>query len=146
MFEWSTDLAEAEATGFEPLPAGKYNVRVEEAELTQTKSGTGLYIKAKFLVIDGSAEGRVFFHNFNVKNDNDTAQKIGLGQLKRMIECAGGKAGRLTSDMTPLLGLRTGVTLKIREAQGDYGAQNNVTSFNPMSSPAMTVDKKDVPF
>lgn len=62
--------AEAKTQGFEPIPIGTYNFRVESAEL---KKGTGSQqISTKIVIMDGPLAGRSTLNRLvPVKNDGD---------------------------------------------------------------------------
>jgi len=68
-----------------PLPAGKYYVEVEKAELreTQNKQGTGCNVQFSVLgsVADNSHKGRKVFEWYNLQHSNETAQKIGQSEF-----------------------------------------------------------------
>lgn len=127
MFEF--DLNEVEESS-SVIPAGVYRAQVEEVEVKETNSGDGLYIKAQFVVTDEDQNGRKFWHNFNIKNKNEKAVQIGLGQIKSLITSAGGEVG-LFNDESALIGLECMVKLKVRASDG-YGDQNQVVSFKSL--------------
>lgn len=62
----------AKSGGFEPLPTGVYNVRVETADLKDGKNDHK-QILTKLVVIDGPLAGRSILNNMSpFKNDGDT--------------------------------------------------------------------------
>ena len=67
--------------GFDPIPAGWYTVKIVEAKLKDTKSGTGQYIAVRYDVLGPQYQGRVVFGNINIKNQNPQAEEIGRQQL-----------------------------------------------------------------
>lgn len=76
--------------GFDPLPGGWYNVKLVEGLETPVKNKPECtYYKAVFEVIDGQYAGRKLFHNFNFKNDNETAVKIAYDQLATIMHAVG---------------------------------------------------------
>lgn len=111
---------------FDLLPDGKYLVTLNEAELKDTKSGTGKYISAQFRVSSGEHKGRCTFHNFNVENPNPTVVKIGLEQLKKMLTLAGRNVLKLT-DVNQLVGTQVGIQLKTKT--DSYGKKNEISYF-----------------
>tara|TARA_Y100000034_G_C6852159_1_gene386691 strand:- start:81 stop:509 length:429 start_codon:yes stop_codon:yes gene_type:complete len=50
---------------FEPLPEGRYNVRVEDSSLTTASTGTQM-ISTQFVVTDGDFKGRKLWNNFTL--------------------------------------------------------------------------------
>jgi hypothetical protein len=141
------DLSNVEETGgFEAMPAGKYPVRVIEAELSDTKDGTGQYIKVQLEVIGDDYTNRRLFHNFNIKNKNPKAVEIGLGQLKSLLTKAGSKKTKITSPQD-LINLEAVASVKIRKSD-EYGDQNVVAGFvdSPKKAQAPQVNSNDIPF
>lgn len=58
--------------------------------LTITKNGKGEYLGVDVSVVGGTYEGRKWVEAINVKNDNDTAVKIGMAMLRAIVEAARG--------------------------------------------------------
>ncbi|UYM14281.1 DUF669 domain-containing protein [Endozoicomonas euniceicola] len=77
------------AQGFEPLPNGEYIAMISEAELKNTKAGTGQYIKFVWTVMDGEYSGRKVWSNHNIVNPNQTAQKIGREEISAIAHAIG---------------------------------------------------------
>ncbi|MBC8436920.1 DUF669 domain-containing protein [bacterium] len=50
---------------FDPVPEGRYNVRVEEANLATASTGTEM-IKAQFVITDGDHKNRKLWNNFTL--------------------------------------------------------------------------------
>lgn len=126
------DLTNVEVQSFDTVPAGTYNVALEQAELVDTKSKTGQMIKAVFTITDGDHTGRKLFHNFNVKNQNEKAQAIGLQQLKAMLTAAGWKDFKFDS-VTKLEGVQAAAIVKIEKSE-QYGEQARIAAFKPVSA------------
>jgi hypothetical protein len=119
------DLSSVSESG---LPAaGDYTVTCVDSELKETKSGTGEMIKVKF----EADSGQIFFHSFNVKNDNPKAVEIGMGQLKKFLRVGGAKDPNSLKSVNTLLGLKCVITVKIDEGKGEYGPQARITNFKP---------------
>lgn len=113
------------------IEAGEHVVSIAEASVHDTKAGTGEYIKAKLQ----TANGQFIWHMFNIKNPNEVAQKIGRGQLKKMLRVAGKSEFKLT-DVNELVGLRCVVRVKVED--GDYGPQARIVDFKPAPAKAET--------
>jgi len=73
---------------YEPLPAGIYDAIVTSSEVVPTKAG-GLMLKVTHTILDEHYKGRLIFTNFNIKNDNEKAQQIGLGTLSSLSRAVG---------------------------------------------------------
>ena len=139
------DFSAVEDTqSFDVLMPGDYPMICDEAELKDTKAGTGQYVKCKFRIFAGEGKDRVVFHNFNVKNPNAKAVEIGLGQLKSYIKASQCGVDRLT-DVNDLVGYKVTGRLKIRESD-EYGKQNEISNFKPFTGSLEEEDNSDVPF
>lgn len=141
------DLTEVVADG-EPIPNGEYNVVCETAELRDTKAGTGQYINLKFKVESFSYKGAVIYTMLNIKNPNEQAVKIGMGQLKRFMSVAG--HGEILQELGDLEGLRCRVKTNIKT--DSFGEKVNITSYSkyegdiPTDSVIVASDPMNVPF
>jgi len=69
------------ATGFDPIPAGKYKVVITESEEKATKAGTGSYLQLTFVVVEGEFENRKLWARLNLNNPNDQAVSIARAEL-----------------------------------------------------------------
>lgn len=122
-----------ESTGdFAPIPAGEYTVSIASAELTPTKDGSGQYIKLKLNVIAPTHQGRVLFSNLNIRNQSAKAEEIGLQQLGAVMRAIGLAA---IEDTDQLIGGTLIAKVDIRTSE-QYGAQNEVKAYKPLSGAA----------
>ncbi len=80
---------EREDAGFEPLPKGAYRVMVGGSQMKTNKNGKGRHVAVELNVIDGQYRKRKLWHRFNVENANETAQRIGRGQMKSFLTAIG---------------------------------------------------------
>ncbi len=136
------DLSNTEVTNYAPLPDAKYVCNVTEAEIKDTKSGTGQYISATLTIAEGEFEGRKIFTNFNVKNENPKAVEIGLSQLKSLLIESGYKDPNTLGSVTDICGLRVGVKTKTKEDPA-YGPKTEVSFyFNPKATTGQTGQAK----
>jgi len=128
---------------YDLLPAGWYTAIITEAELKDTKSGTGQYIKVRYDVTGPSCQGRVVFGNFNIKNQNVKAEEIGRQQLGDLMRALGLPA---VNDTDQLINGHLSIKVDIRPASGEYGAQNEVKGWksNTASLPPQP-SKPDAP-
>ena len=127
-FDLNDDEYKDEGGSFDPLPAGWYIAKITQADLTQTKAGTGQYIKMRFDITGPTHEGRVVFANININNPNPTAEKIGRGQLRQMRDAMG--MGEL-KDTDQLIGGDLQIKLSVKHDE-QYGDSNDVKGFKPI--------------
>lgn len=112
--------------GFEVLPAGWYNVAIDESEMKPTKDGSGSYLNLRFNILDGQYHGRKLFHRLNLNNANAIAKEIAFKQLSAI----GHAVGVLNiQDSSQLHGLPMKIRVKIRAGDGQYDDSNDVTTF-----------------
>jgi hypothetical protein len=109
----------------DPIPAGWYTATITEAEVKDTKSGTGRYIKLRFDVVGPSHQGRVVFTNLNIQNPNPKAQEIGHQQLGQLMAAVGIET---LSDTDQLIGATSMIKVSIRKSD-EYGDQNEVKGY-----------------
>lgn len=124
--EFSIETLPAPSSGdFSPIPDGWYVVRVVKADLTDTKAGTGQYIKMRLDVVGPSYQGRVLFSNINIRNPSVKAEEIGKGQLSAIMTALG--LAKI-SDTDQLIGGE--MQVKVETKQDDtYGASNEVKAY-----------------
>ena len=122
----TNDLPEDTGGDFTPLPAGDYNVTIQDAEIKQTKSGTGQYINLKLHVDGPIHNGRLLFGVLNIKNDSSKAEQIGRGQLGSIL-----RALQIESleDTDQLIGGPLTVKVDVKPASGQYKEGNEIKSY-----------------
>ena len=74
---------------FTPLPAGNYLCSIVESEMKTTKAGNGEYLSLRLDVLSGDYQGRVLFHNLNLKNPSIKAEEIARQQLAQICHATG---------------------------------------------------------
>jgi len=122
-----------QSTGdFAPIPAGEYTVSIASAELTPTKDGSGQYIKLKLNVIAPTHQGRTIFSNLNIRNQSAKAEEIGRQQLGAVMRAIGLAT---IEDTDQLIGGTLIAKVDIRTSE-QYGAQNEVKAYKPLSGAA----------
>lgn len=114
------------ADEFEPLPAGDYFAQVTESEMRPTKAGTGEYLKLTWQVLAGPFEGRKFWEQLNIRNPNDTAQRIALQSLAKICDAMGLAA---IDDSDELHNRPVNVRLVVKEQAG-YSPKNEVKGYS----------------
>jgi hypothetical protein len=111
---------------YELLPAGWYTAIITDAELKDTKAGTGKYIKVRYDITGPSSQGRCVFGNFNISNPNPKAEEIGRQQLGDLMRALGLAA---VNDTEQLLNGHLTIKIDVRPGSGDYGPQNEVKGW-----------------
>lgn len=131
---FSTDDLPQSDRSFDPLPDGWYQATITGAELTNTKTGTGQYIKIKYSITGPTHAGRVVFGNLNIRNQNPQAENIGRQQLGELMRAIGLPR---VDDTDQLIGGSLSIKLTVKAADGQYEASNEVKGFKAASgSPA----------
>ena len=121
--------------GFEPIPAGWYDVTVTGAELKDTKAGDGQYINVQYTVLGPEYQGRVLFGLINIRNASTKAQEIGLSNLNALMSAIGLEK---VQDTDQLIGHDCQVKVKIKAAvlnddkSEKYPAGNDISGWKPL--------------
>lgn len=120
------------AAGFEALPAGWYPVQISNAEIQDTKSGTGKYLKLELEVIGDHHAGRKVFARMNIVNPNPQAVQIAMREL-----AAVGQALNLAAitDTAELIGGQLQVKIVVK-AEAGQEPQNEVKGYKPLGETA----------
>lgn len=129
----ANDLPQGNGGDFQPLPAGWYTATVTDAELRQTKAGTGSYIAVRYDITGPTHEGRVVFGNLNISNPNPKAEEIGRQQLGDLMRSIGLDS---VSDTDQLIGGNCQVKLAIRKSE-EYGDSNEVKAWKSAGGNSM---------
>ena len=116
-------------TVFGAIPAGDYQVSISAADLTDTKAGTGKYIKLRLDVVGPTHAGRVIFCNLNIRNPNPKAEEIGRQQLGQLIRAIGIPS---LTDTDQLIGGQLAVKVVVKNDE-QYGEGNEVKAFKAIS-------------
>jgi len=126
--------------GFGLIPAGDYPVIIDNAEIKETRDGTGEYINARLKILTGEYEGRTIFTMWNIKNKNPEATAIGLSQLKTFCKVSG-RGDKPLTDVTQLVGYKATAVVKTRT--DTYGEKNVVSYFKAYKKPEETKKSSD---
>lgn len=110
----------------EAIPAGWYNVMVDESEMKPTKDGNGAFLAMRFTVLDGQFVNRKVFTRLNLRNANPVAQEIAYKQLSAICHAVGVMQ---VADSTQLHGRPLKIKVKVRAASGDYEASNEISAY-----------------
>lgn len=112
--------------GGDPVPAGWYNVMIDESEMKPTKTEGGLRLSLRFTILDGQYANRKVFTGLNLKNANPVAQEIAYKQLSAICHAVGVMQ---VQDSQQLHGRPLKIKVKVKAAQGDYEASNDITAY-----------------
>lgn len=112
--------------GFEPIPAGWYLAEITKSEMKDTKAGTGKYLTCQLKVLDGEFKGRYLFNLLNLINPNQVAVEIAQKELASMCEACGLDE---IEDSTELHGIAMAVRVKIKPADANYPAKNEIAAY-----------------
>lgn len=120
------------ATGeLEPIPAAWYDVAMDQSEMKPTKDAatTGnAFLECRFNVLSGQYAGRKLYTRLNIKNNNPVASEIAYKELSAICHAVGIMQ---VQDSQQLHGIPLKVKVKVRAAEGNYGASNDITTFKP---------------
>ena len=123
---------------YTPLPAGWYVASIGSADLANTKNGKGQYIKIRYNIEGPSHQGRVVFGNLNTRNESEKAMEVGRQQMGNLLRALG--IAKLT-DTDQLVGGNVEIKLAVREAEGQYEAQNELKGFKSVSGSSSMASK-----
>mgnify|MGYP003632687438 CR=1 FL=1 len=110
---------------WDPIAEGWYDSMIVNADVRDTKAGTGQYIAIRFDVTGPTNEGRVIFTNINISNPNPKAVEIGHQQLARITEIA--SISELT-DTDQLIGSSMSIKVTIK-SDDQYGDRNEIRGY-----------------
>jgi hypothetical protein len=116
----------------DPIPAGWYIAAMEKSELKPTKDGTGSLLACTFGVLDGQYKGRKVFFNFNLRNANPQAQEIAYKQFSAVCHAIG---HLMVGDTAELHNRPLKIRVKVRPADAQYEAANDITAFKNVNEP-----------
>src|SRR5690625_4227929 len=126
------DVSNVEANGQpDPIPASWYTANIVESEMKPTKAGDGAYLQIVEQIVDGPYKGRKIYDRLNLQNNNTTAVEIAYGTLKAIYQAVGLQRA---DDSSQLHGIVHKVKVKVRAANGNYAATNEITAYDPANS------------
>lgn len=119
---------------FDPIPAGEYNVLIEDSEMKPTKSGNGEYLQITFSVLDGQYNGRKIWDRLNLLNPNQTAVDIANRTLSAICHATG--VMNLT-DSVQLHGKTLRVKVAVSQREG-YDPSNEIKAYKAIGQGSAT--------
>lgn len=116
--------------GFEPIPAGSYDVIITSSEMKVTKNGQGKYLQIELQILSGPYQNRKLFDRLNLVNSNDTAVKIAKGTLSAICRAVGVMTPKDSAELhnRPLT-----CGVKVRK-DNNGNPQNEVSAYKPRQS------------
>lgn len=112
-------------SGFEPVPAGEYQVEIKKVEAKETRNKDGMYFNFRLDILGPSNAGRIIFAIVNVLNASPKAQNIGQGQLKDIMRALNIENLNNTDQF---IGGKLTVKIDIEKSE-QYGNSNRVRAF-----------------
>lgn len=115
------------------LPAGTYTAVITESEMKPTKAAGGERLNLTFQIIEGEHEGRKVWAGLNLKNANPKAEEIAMRELSSICRAVGVITPKQSEDLhdKPLV-----IKVKVRPADGQYAASNEINGYEPLSGAA----------
>lgn len=77
------------ATGFDPIPRGRYLCCIEKSEMKTTRDGNGQYLELAFKVLEGEHHNRLVFGRLNLVNHNPKATEIAYREFSALCRACG---------------------------------------------------------
>ena len=107
------------STGYDPIPAGKYQAVITESEMKPTKTGNGQYLQLEFEIIEGE-----------YKNANADAVRIARADLSAICRAVNVLQPR---DSVELHNLPLTITVRCKKNQDDE-IVNEIKGYGPRTS------------
>ena len=109
---------------FEVIPPGKYPVSIDTAEVKQTKSEKGHYLKLTLSILGGPFRNRKLWDQINIDNPNQICVEIGLRTLAALGQAIG--IARMTNT-DELIGKFCIAHVKVKNDQ------NSIRTYSPLT-------------
>ena len=114
--------------------AGWYPIVCTKLEHSATKDGDGEKINGQFEIVEGIYKGVNVFHNFNMRNPSEKAEKIGRAQFSALCHAT---RQLVIQQLTQLYSVPFRAKLKIEtDTTGQYDPKNVIIAFKDYSDPA----------
>jgi hypothetical protein len=118
-----------ERDSFDLLPAGEYVGQIIESDTAPTSSGTGVYIKLTWELLNDGYKGRRVWQNINVRNESVKAQQIGQAEFAALKLHTGVNSLETTAYHNRPVGLTVGIEKSKNSRYPDD--KNQVKGFFP---------------
>lgn len=126
-----SDLPQSDRN-YDLIPEGWYTVKITQADVKPTKSGTGEKIDVRYDILGPTQQGRVIFGSVNIRNQSAQAEQIGRQQLGEIMRAIGLERIENTDQM---IGGELQIKIKIKQpsdkdrAAGYDQARNDIAGF-----------------
>lgn len=108
---------------FNVVPPGKYPVMIDSAEVGETKSKTGHYVKLTLTILDGPMKNRKLWDYINIDNPNATTVEIAMRTLAALGQAIG---AQVIADTSQLVGKACIASVKVKDDR------NNIQTYLPL--------------
>ena len=125
-----------QTNNFDPIPAGIYNAQVTESDIKRLGTGNGDCLNLTLTILDGPMVTRKVWARLNIRHSNAQAQSIAQAQLSSLCHAVGVIN---LQDSTQLHMKPLRIKVKVRPAEGNYSASNDVTAFEALAGGALPV-------
>jgi len=119
---------------FDPLPSGWYAMTITSTEVRRTKDGRGQYLWIEHEIDERrhpERKGRKVWNRLNLWHDNPQTVQIANGQLSKICRSVGVP---VIDDTEALHGRPIAVRVKLRAAEGEFDASNDVTGYESIEA------------
>lgn len=118
----------------EVIAPGKYKAVITKSEERPTKAMTGSMLVLTCQIIEGPHQGVTLMDRLNINNPNQTAVEIANRTLSAICRAVGVMTPRTSEDLhdKPLT-----ITVKVKPADGQYQASNEIAGYEPAGGGAM---------
>ena len=107
---------------FKPLPAGDYQVNIEDMVLKTTNNQQGEYLETKLRVMGPTHQNRTIYDRIIIGHANPQAEEIGLKRFNALIRAAGLASA---NDTDQFISKIVTCTLKIGKPKEQYPNPGN---------------------
>lgn len=115
----------------DPIPGGWYDAIIDQSEMKPTKDGLGTYLQVRYSVVNHPQyTNRKVFDRLNLRNASAQAQEIAYGQLSAICHATGVMQ---IQDSSQLHNIPLKIRVKLKPADGEYEASNEITSVKHAS-------------
>ncbi len=118
-------------TSFEPIEAGKYQVKIRNTEKRETKNRTGHLLQLELEIQGPTHKGRILFDRLNLWNSNQTAVEIAQRTLSAICHAVGIMH---IKNHEELRGKVLDAKVAVKPAEGQYEASNEVKGYSAVSA------------
>lgn len=121
----------------EVIAPGKYKAVITKSEERPTKAQTGSMLVLTCQIIEGPHNGVTLMDRLNLNNPNKTTEEIAQRTLSAICRAVGVMMPNDSSDLhdKPLM-----ITVKIKPAEGQYQASNEISGYEPVEGGAVKTE------